>query len=94
MYELWRSLANQFLLPQLAFVLKKIAKGCIGITWLIPVNLVKHITRMAQETSSEFAKNYILKVTLEEQCIYPMSTEPTIQETEAVAVKTKVCYTL
>ena len=74
-YDLWRSLANQFRLPRPAMILHSIAEGCICITWLIPANLVTHVMRMAQVTANMFAKHQILKVMLEEDCIYPMETE-------------------
>ena len=73
--NLWRSLANQFALPRPAMMLHKVAEGCIGITWLIPANLVKHVTRMAQKTSNMFAEKHILRLTLDKQCIYPMETK-------------------
>ena len=79
--DLWRSLANQFALPRPAMILHNIAEGCIGITWLIPNNLVKYVTRMAQETANMFAEEQILTVMLEKQCIYPMETELTIKPT-------------
>ena len=85
-YDLWDSLANQFRLPQPAMILHSIAEGCICITWLIPANLVTHVTRMAQETANMFAKQDILKVMLEEHCIYPMETE---LETEPRPPETK-----
>ena len=72
---LWQSLANQFRLPRPAMILHSIAEGCICITWLIPTNLATHVTRMVRETSDMFAKQHILRVKLEEQCIYPMETE-------------------
>ena len=81
-YDLWRSLANQFRLPRPAMILHNIAEGCICITWLIPTNLVTHVTRMAQKTSDMFAKQQILKVMLEEHCIYPMETEQSLLEHE------------
>ena len=90
--ELWRSLANQFSLPQSALILDTIAKGCIGITWLIPANLVNYVTRIAQETSSKFEEKHVLKVVLEDQCIYSVENKPTVQETEAAALKKKVCF--
>ena len=88
--DLWQSLAKQFALPRPALILHDIAEGCIGITWLIPANLVKHITRMAQESANMFAEENVLRVTLEEQCIYPMETELPLPETETAALK-KVC---
>ena len=94
--DLWQSLTIQFALPQVAMILHEIAEGCIGITWLIPANLVEYVTRMAQKTSSVFAEKRILRVILEEQCLYPMETEPPLPEpsapeTEAAALKEKVC---
>ena len=73
--DLWQSLAKQFALPRPAMVLHDIAEGCIGITWLIPANLVKHVMRMAGESANMFAEENVLRVTLEEQCIYPIETE-------------------
>ena len=91
--DLWRSLRNQFALPRPAMILHDIAEGCIGITWLIPANLVKHIMRMARETANMFAEEQILTMTLENQCIYPMDTElasdPTLLETEPSRLQNK-----
>ena len=74
-------------------ILHNIAEGCIGITWLIPANLVTHITRMARETANMFAEEQILMVMLEKQCIYPMETElasePRPLETEPFLLQTK-----
>ena len=95
--DLWQSLANQFALPRPAMILHDIAEGCIGITWLIPANLVKHVSRMARETTNMFAEENVLSVTLEEQCIYPMETKPETElETEPPGLETetatlKVC---
>ena len=93
--DLWRSLTNQFALPRPAMILHEIGEGCISITWLIPTNLVKHIMRMAQETANMFAKEQILTVTLEKQCIYPVETElasdPTLLESEPSQLQIKPC---
>ena len=90
--DLWQSLANQFALPCVAMILDKVAKGCIGITWLIPANLVKYVTRMAQKTSNMFTEKLILRVMLEEQCIYPelslSESEPPPPETKLTLLKT------
>ena len=67
--DLWESLVKQFALPRPAMILHDIAEGCIGITWLIPANLVEYVTRMARKTANMFAEEQILRVTLEEQCI-------------------------
>ena len=73
--DLWWSLRKQFRLPRPAMILYRIAEGCICITWLIPANLVTHVTRMAQETANMFAEQHILRVMLQEHCIYPMKAE-------------------
>ena len=74
-------------------ILHDIAEGCIDITWLIPANLVKYVTRMAQETANMFAEEQILTVMLEKRCIYPMETElasePRPLETEPSLLQTK-----
>ena len=92
--SLWHSLAKQFVLPRPAMILHNIAEGCIGITWLIPANLVKHVTRMARETANMLAEEHILRVKLEEQCIYPMEAEAPLPEFEATVFKRKVCFTI
>ena len=94
--DLWQSLVKQFALPRPAMILHEVAKGCIGITWLIPANLVKYVTRMAQESANMFAEENVLKVTLEEQCIYSMETklatklvtEPTPLDSEPPGLET------
>ena len=93
--DLWKSLANQLALPRPAMILHDIAKGSIGITWLIPANLVKYVTKMAQETTNMFAEENVLRVTLEEQCIYPLETElvsePTLLETKPSLLRSEPC---
>ena len=108
--DLWQSLAVQFALPKPAMILHKVAEGCIGITWLIPANLVQYVTRMAQKKNSVFAEKHILRVMLEEQCIYLLETdsesspleteppllenEPPLPESEVVTLKKEACFTL
>ena len=68
--DLRQSLSNQFALPPTALILHKISKGCISITWRIPTNLDKYVTKTAQETASTFTTERIMKVMLEEKSIY------------------------
>ena len=100
--DLWQLLAKQFALPQPAMIFHEVAKGCISITWLIPANLVKYVTQMAQESANKFAEENVLRVTLEEQCIYSMETklvtglvtDPTLPDSEPSRLETeapKVC---
>ena len=92
--DLWRSLQKQFRLPRPAMILHRIAEGCICITWLIPTNLVTHVTRMAQETADMFAEKQIQRVMLEEQCIYPMEAliEHPLLDSEKEILRMKVCF--
>ena len=90
--DLWQSLRKQFKLPRPAMILDKIAEGCICITWLIPANLATHVTRMVRETSDMFAEQQILRVTLDEQCIYPMETLTEQPVSETATFKIKVCF--
>ena len=89
--DLWQSLTTQFALPQPAMILHKVAEGCIGITLLIPANLVEHVTRMAQKTSNMFAEKHILRVMLEEQCLYPMETKSSLLDTQLPVHKLVCC---
>ena len=93
--KLWQSLTKQLLLPQPATILHNIAEGCICVTWLIPTNLVEHVTRMARETTTMFATERILRVTLEKQCIYTetehllLETKDLLPENEPPLMETK-----
>ena len=91
--DLWQSLTDELVLPKPALILHGIAEGCISITWLIPANLVKHITKMLHEQSSMFEKQHIVEVMLEEQCIYPVETErdPAPPVPESIQRKVNVC---
>ena len=89
--DLWQSLTHQFALPQLAMILHNIAKGCIGITWLIPANLDIHITEMTRRTAKMFSRKHVISVLMEDQYIYPMS-ESTSLESETAAPMRKVSY--
>ena len=91
-FDLWHALKDQFVLPKPALIFHSIAEGCINITWLLPANLVKHITKMVQDNSSMFAKQQILKMMLEKQCIYPVDIEckPPLPEFEPIKQKVNV----
>ena len=89
--DLWQSLTHQFALPRPAMILHNIAEGCIGITWLIPANLVIHITEMTRRTAKMFSRKHVVSVLMEDQYIYPMS-ESTPLESETVAPMRKVSY--
>ena len=90
--DLWQSLTHLFVLPKPALILHSIAEGCINITWLVPANLVEHITKVVRDESSMFAKQHIFKMMLEEQCIYPVDTErePPLPEYEPINQKVNV----
>ena len=93
--KLWESLAKLVLLPQPATILHTIAEGCVCVTWLIPTNLVEHVTRMVRETTTMFATERTLRVMLENQCIYTetkhllLETKDPLPENEPPLMETK-----
>ena len=92
--ELWEFLTDQFSLPKPAMILHSLAEGCISITWRCPANLAEHIARMTQERSNVFADRtdlHILRVMLDDRCIYPVKAESSLPEFEGTP-KRKVLH--
>ncbi len=53
--ELWTSISDHFLLPPLPILLEKIRKGCIEVTWIVPVTIALTINLKAtSQRSIEF----------------------------------------
>ena len=46
-------ITRKFFFPKFAFRLRKIKRGCIAITWLIPVPFVKDLQQAVETTSSD-----------------------------------------
>ena len=76
--ELWDSLAHHTKLPVTALLFHKVAKGCIKITWLLPLHLTHFTTRQLQEGTNYFQKENIIRVTIAGRCVY--EELPPVQE--------------
>ncbi len=65
--------ASDFLLSQLALSLFDLQESSLLVTWLVPAAVGAMISDQVQKKSSFFfLSNNILKLSLEEKCLYPM----------------------
>ena len=71
--DLWESLRKQFSLPKHILVLYKIAKGCLEISWCVPVKLAAYIIRKAKESEQYFEEQQFLQVSIDGVHIYTKS---------------------
>ena len=71
--NLWESLRKQFSLPKHILVLYKIAKGCLEISWCVPVRLAAYIIQKAKESEHYFKEQQILEVSFDGVHIYNKS---------------------
>ncbi len=68
--ELWRSIADHFILPRLSVLLDSIKEGCVEVTWCIPTPLAFQIQTNIQD-STEFWKTFeVIRVTLNSTILY------------------------
>ena len=68
-------ITHKFFLPEFTLQLKKLTKGSITITWLIPVSFVKSLQEDVQHTSSEFfMEQNIEAVIIDGRECYPTPT--------------------
>ena len=77
--ELWDSLAHRIKVPVTALPFRKVAKGCVEITWVLPFHLTHFATRQLQESSDYFRQENIIRVTIAGRCVY--EELPPVQET-------------
>ena len=67
-------ITRKFFIPGFAFWLRKIKKGCIAITWLVPAPLVKTLQETIKTTSSDFfLEHKIETITIDRNVCYPSS---------------------
>ena len=66
--------ASEFLLSQLALSLFDLQESSLLVTWLVPAAVGAMISDQVQKKTSSFflSNNIILKLSLEEKCLYPM----------------------
>ena len=68
--SLWNEFAELYGLPPYVAVLDHIRKGCISIVWLIPSYLAPKILSGAPHSGDFYHKHEIIRVELDEKCIY------------------------
>lgn len=68
--DLWKALANRFLLPSRTALLDSITEGCATITWLIPANTVTKFVERAHSNPNFFQKCKIVWAKVNGDYIY------------------------
>ena len=70
--EVWEMFSSHYLLPDSppTTLLDRVRKGCVSITWLVPSKLIRQLVKIAKIDTHFFQKHRILKVTVEDQCVY------------------------
>ena len=65
-------ITRKFFIPKFAFRLRKIKRGCISTTWLIPAPLVKALQEAVKTTSSDFfLEHEIETITIDRKVCHP-----------------------
>jgi len=82
--DLWESLRIQFSLPKHILVLYKIAKGCLEISWCVPVKLAAYIIQKAKESEPYFIEQQFIHVKVDGVHIYTESEASTEVKTKWV----------
>ena len=72
--DLWRSLADEFLLPSLSALLDKVISGSLTIVWLVQENIIQKILERIPVASDFFRRHHITEVFIDDECVY-MDTE-------------------
>ena len=65
-HKLWHSIADEYELPSLTAILKKIVSGSIEITWLVPA----HVAEMITPRAKFFQKHHIVLVFIDDIILY------------------------
>ena len=70
--ELWTTISSYFLLPSLPTLLEKIRKGCIEITWIVPVTIASIIILMAKSPGcTKFCRQRnIMRIVVGDKAVY------------------------
>ena len=68
--DLWKSVADHFLLPSLPVLLESICEGCVEVTWLVPASHAMQI-QWNLDGASEFLQHYgIVRLAIDAEVIY------------------------
>lgn len=72
LYDVWKVFSAQYLVPDSppTALLDRVRTGCVTITWLVPSNLIPHLIKTARIDTAFFQKHRILKVMVDDQCVY------------------------
>lgn len=68
--ELWRNVAEFFILSPLSAILETIEEGCILITWRITAKSEKKIREKIDSAVKFFRENCITRVVIDMECVY------------------------
>ena len=68
--QLWRSIAGNFLLPSLSYLIEKIYIGSLVVILLIPTKSAMQILKSSHTSTSFFQQNDIISIMIEDEIIY------------------------
>ena len=68
--ELWNSLSSILVLPPLYLLLDSVIMNSVLVEWLIPTSKVPEAIEKAKQSADVFRKHPILKVTIDDECVY------------------------
>ena len=68
--ELWRSIADHFLLPSLPALLDSIHEGCVEVTWLVPTLSALQIKANIQDSTEFLNELEVIKVIVDDKTLY------------------------
>ena len=79
-YELWKSLVSNLLLPSLTAILDSVLDDCILVTWLIPTKHTPELVKKAHANPDFFQEHNVLWATVDDdEYLYNYEEEPMIQ---------------
>ena len=67
---LWTALIEEFNLPPLTAIIKKIVRGCLIITWLVPPQVSSAIAASSSKALRFYQKHNIIQVQLDSRTLY------------------------
>ena len=75
--EVWELFSYHYLMPDSppTGLLDRVRRGCFSVTWLVPSELIPSLIKKSKTDTEFFQQHHILKVTVEDECIYEEVTE-------------------
>ena len=70
--DVWEMFSSHYLVPESppTALLDRVRTGCVSTTWLVPSSLIPHLIKTAKIDTAFFQKHRILKVMVDDQCVY------------------------